>query len=155
LRKQLRHFPQEARSFQSSIRSRPQDDAIQPTDVPVGHQFQIELLERFQARDIGGGAEHARILLRPHIRRHRGERKDVVRPYFLRVGHHPSAKGVFPLGGLRFTNEHDPIPLPLRIFPNEIPAAGKIGRPDDAVLDLDMVDIEHAFALHLGQQMHL
>lgn len=85
---------------------------------------------------------------------HGREREDALHAKPPGVLDERPAEGVFAHGGLRLPDEDDQVVTAARVAPGEEPAARKPARPDEPVLDLDVLDVEDLSGRELGEQMH-
>ncbi len=113
----VRHLAQQADAVQAALDSCADKQPIQPADVAVLQDLQIEPLQFVDALGVRGGGEDPRAAFGMHLRGHGGEGVDTLDAQLLRVGDDPAAQGILADGRLGFAEKHHEIMRVRWVFP--------------------------------------
>jgi hypothetical protein len=114
---QVRHLAEQAGPRQPGLRRRPEQYTVEPADVPLFEQLDLQALQLLKVGVIGRRPEYAGPVRRVHLRGHGGERDHSFDPGLAGERHELLAEGEPPDRRLGLAQKDDQVVLPRRVPP--------------------------------------
>src|SRR5262245_13086628 len=132
----MRHLAEQTRPVQLALGRRSQQHTVESADVAVLQNFQFKALQLIKGSLVRRCSEDPRALIRTHLRRHGGERKDALDAKLLCVVDQLATKRILTDRGLSLAEKNDEVMFLGRVVPQKEAVPGPVARLNDPLLDL-------------------